>query len=100
MAEPLSLVTTVFGPVLHGRDVQPPLCRLRQGGCRYSERLPRPVLEGFGPVGSVNAGTTSSSNALAVDRSVPNHLYGYGFDLRLVPEKPENPLRMNTLRTS
>jgi hypothetical protein len=30
-AEPLSLVTTVFGPRLHGRDAQPPLCVFDEG---------------------------------------------------------------------
>jgi len=28
-------------------------------------------------------------------RGVPNHPYGQGFDLRLVPEKLEEPLRWN-----
>jgi hypothetical protein len=48
--------------------------------------------EGSGPVGSVNAGTTSSSNALAVD-------VGGGLDVRLNHRFAVRAFRASYLRT-
>jgi hypothetical protein len=74
--EPLSLVTAVFGPryTLETRSHRYAL--FGEGLAGISNGFHSLFSEGSGPVGSANAGTTSSSNALAVD-------IGGGLDVRL-----------------
>jgi hypothetical protein len=74
--EPLSLVTTVFGPRYTMETRSKRYAIFGEGLVGISNGFKSLFSEGSGPVGSVNAGTTSSSNALAVD-------VGGGFDVRL-----------------
>ena len=75
-AEPLSLVTTVFGPRYTFETRSHRYATFGEGLVGISNGFHSLFSEGTGPVGSVNAGTTSSSNALAVD-------VGGGVDVRL-----------------
>ena len=75
-AEPLSLVTAVFGPRYTIETRSKRYAIFGEGLAGISNGFHSLFSEGSGPVGSVNAGTTSSSNALAVD-------VGGGLDVRL-----------------
>ena len=77
---------------LHVRDAQPALCDLRRGLAGISNGFHSLFSEGSGPVGSVNAGTTSSANALAVD-------VGGGLDVRLNRHFAVRAFRASYLRT-
>jgi len=83
-AEPLSLVTAVFGPRY----------TMETHSHRYaiSNGFDSLFSEGSGPVGSVNAGTTSSSNALATD-------VGGGFDVQINHHFALRAFRASYLRT-
>ena len=74
--EPLSLVTAVFGPRYTMETHSHRYAIFGEGLVGISNGFHSLFSEGSGPVGSVNAGTTSSSNALAVD-------VGGGLDVRL-----------------
>jgi hypothetical protein len=90
--EPLSLVTTVFGPryTVHMRSHRYAL--FGEGLAGISNGFHSLFSEGSGPVGSANAGTTSSSNALAVD-------VGGGLDVRLNDRFAIRAVRASYLRT-
>jgi opacity protein-like surface antigen len=75
-AEPLSLVTTVFGPRYTVETRSHRYALFGEGLVRIANGFHSLFSEGSGPVGSVNVGTTSSSNALAVD-------VGGGLDVQL-----------------
>jgi hypothetical protein len=74
--EPLSLVTTVFGPRYTLETRSHRYAIFGEGLFGISNGFKSLFSEGSGPVGSSNAGTTSSSNALAAD-------VGGGLDVRL-----------------
>jgi hypothetical protein len=91
-SESLSLLTTVFGPryTVHLRSRRYAL--FGEGLVGVANGFDSLFSEGSGPVGSINAGTTSSSNALAVD-------VGGGLDLRLNHRFAIRVLRASYLRT-
>jgi hypothetical protein len=91
-AEPLSLVTAVFGPryTMETRSLRYAI--FGEGLAGISNGFHSLFSEGSGPVGSVNAGTTSSSNALAVD-------VGGGLDVRLNHRFAIRAFRASYLRT-
>jgi hypothetical protein len=90
--EPLSLVTTVFGPRYTWETRSHRYAIFGEGLAGISNGFHSLFSEGSGPVGSVNAGTTSSSNALAVD-------IGGGLDVRLNHRFALRALRTSYLRT-
>ena len=91
-AEPLSLVTAVFGPRYTLETHSHRYAIFGEGLVGISNGFHSLFSEGSGPVGSVNAGTTSSSNALAVD-------VGGGLDVRLNRRFALRPVRASYLRT-
>jgi hypothetical protein len=91
-AEPLSLVTAVFGPRYTLETRSHRYAIFGEGLVGISNGFHSLFSEGSGPVGSVNAGTTSSSNALAVDA-------GGGIDVRLSHRFAVRALRASYLRT-
>ena len=91
-AEPLSLVTAVFGPRYTMEARSHRYAIFGEGLAGISNGFHSLFSEGSGPVGSVNAGTTSSSNALAVD-------IGGGLDVRLNHRFALRALRASYLRT-
>jgi hypothetical protein len=90
--EPLSLVTTVFGPRYTFETRSQRYAIFGEGLAGISNGFRSLFSEGSGPVGSVNAGTTSSSNALAVD-------VGGGLDVRLNHRFAIRAIRASYLRT-
>ena len=90
--EPLSLVTAVFGPryTFQTRGRRYAIFGEALGG--ESNGFHSLFSTGSGPVGSVNAGTTSSANALAVD-------IGGGMDVRLNRHFAVRVFRASYLRT-
>jgi hypothetical protein len=90
--EPLSLVTTVFGPryTVHTRSHR--YAFFGEGLVGISNGFHSLFSEGSGPVGSVNAGTASSSNALAMD-------IGGGLDVQLNRRFSIRAIRASYLRT-
>ena len=90
--EPLSLVTTVFGPRYTWETHSHRYAIFGEGLAGISNGFHSLFSEGSGPVGSVNAGTTSSSNALAVD-------VGGGLDVRLNHRFAVRAFRASYLRT-
>jgi hypothetical protein len=91
-AEPLSLVTAVFGPRYTFETRSRRYAIFGEALAGESNGFHSLFSEGSGPVGSVNAGTTSSSNALAVD-------VGGGLDLRLNHRFAVRVFRASYLRT-
>jgi hypothetical protein len=91
-AEPLSLVTTVFGPRYTAQTRRHRYALFGEGLVGIANGFHSLFSEGSGSVGSVNAGTTSSSNALAVD-------IGGGLDVRLNHRFALRALRASYLRT-
>jgi hypothetical protein len=91
-AEPLSMVTAVFGPRYTIETLSRRYAIFGEGLAGISNGFHSLFSEGSGPVGSVNAGTTSSSNALAVD-------VGGGLDVRLNHRFAVRVLRASYLRT-
>jgi hypothetical protein len=91
-AEPLSLVTAVFGPRYTIETRNHRYAIFGEGLAGISNGFHSLFSEGSGPVGSVNAGTTSSSNALAVDA-------GGGLDVRLNHRFAVRAIRASYLRT-
>jgi hypothetical protein len=91
-AEPLSLVTAVFGPRYTLETRSHRYAIFGEGLAGISNGFHSLFSEGSGPVGSVNAGTTSSSNALAVD-------VGGGLDMRLSHRFAVRAFRASYLRT-
>jgi hypothetical protein len=90
--EPLSLVTTVFGPRYTVPLRSHRYALFGEGLVGISNGFHSLFSEGSGPVGSVNAGTTSSSNALAVD-------VGGGLDVSLNHRFAIRAIRASYLRT-
>jgi hypothetical protein len=90
--EPLSLVTTVFGPRYTVQTRSHRYALFGEGLVGIANGFHSLFSEGSGPVGSVNAGTTSSSNALAVD-------VGGGLDVRLNHRFAIRAIRASYLRT-
>ena len=90
--EPLSLVTTVFGPRYTIETRSHRYAIFGEGLVGISNGFHSLFSEGSGPVGSVNAGTTSSSNALAVD-------VGGGLDVGLNHHFAVRAFRASYLRT-
>jgi hypothetical protein len=90
--EPLSLVTAVFGPryTIEMRSHRYAIFGEALAG--ESNGFHSLFSEGSGPVGAVNVGTTSSSNALAVD-------VGGGMDMRLNHHFAVRLFRASYLRT-
>ena len=74
--EPLSLVTTVFGSRYTLQTRNHRYAIFGEGLLGISNGFHSLFSEGSGPVGQENAGTTSSSNAMAID-------VGGGLDVRL-----------------
>lgn len=91
-AEPLSLVTTAFGPRYTIETHSKRYAIFGEGLAGISNGFHSLFSEGSGPVGSVNAGTTSSSNALAID-------VGGGLDVRLNHRFAVRAIRASYLRT-
>ena len=91
-AEPLSLVTAVFGPRYTIETRSHRYAIFGEGLAGISNGFDSLFSEGSGPVGSVNAGTTSGSNALAVDA-------GGGLDVRLNHRFAVRAFRASYLRT-
>ena len=91
-AEPLSLVTAVFGPRYTIETRSHRYAIFGEGRAGISNGFHSLFSEGSGPVGAVNAGTTSSSNALAVD-------VGGGLDVRLNHRFAVRAFRASYLRT-
>ena len=91
-AEPLSLVTAVFGPRYTIETRSHRYAIFGEGLAGISNGFHSLFSEGSGPIGSVNAGTTSSSNAMAVD-------VGGGFDVRLNHRFAIRAVRASYLRT-
>jgi hypothetical protein len=91
-AEPLSLVTAVFGPRYTLETRSHRYAIFGEGLAGISNGFHSLFSEGSGPVGSVNAGTTSSSNALAVE-------VGGGLDVRLSHRFAVRAFRASYLRT-
>jgi hypothetical protein len=90
--EPLSLVTAVFGPRYTIETRSHRYAIFGEGLAGISNGFHSLFSEGSGPIGSVNAGTTSSSNALAVD-------VGGGLDVRLNHRFAVRAFRASYLRT-
>jgi hypothetical protein len=90
--EPLSLVTAVFGPRYTIETRSQRYAIFGEGLAGISNGFHSLFSEGSGPVGSVNAGTTSSSNALAVD-------VGGGLDVQLNRRFAVRAFRASYLRT-
>jgi opacity protein-like surface antigen len=90
--EPLSLVTAVFGPRYTVETRSQRYVIFGEGLAGISNGFHSLFSEGSGPVGAVNAGTTTSSNALAVD-------VGGGLDVRLSKHVAIRVLRASYLRT-
>jgi hypothetical protein len=90
--EPLSLVTAVFGPRYTIETRSHRYAIFGEGLAGISNGFHSLFSEGSGPVGSVNAGTTSSSNALAVD-------VGGGLDVSLNHRFAVRAFRASYLRT-
>jgi hypothetical protein len=90
--EPLSLVTAVFGPRYTMETRRKRYAIFGEGLVGISNGFHSLFSEGSGPVGSANAGTTSSSNALAVD-------VGGGLDVRLNHRFAIRAIRASYLRT-
>jgi hypothetical protein len=90
--EPLSLVTAVFGPRYTIETRSQRYAIFGEGLAGISNGFHSLFSEGSGPVGSVNAGTTSSSNALAVD-------VGGGLDVHLNRRFAVRAFRASYLRT-
>ena len=90
--EPLSLVTTVFGPRYTLETRSHRYAIFGEALVGEANGFHSLFSEGSGPVGSVNAGTTSSSNALAID-------VGGGLDVRLNHRFALRALRASYLRT-
>src|ERR1700723_896288 len=90
--EPLSLVTTVFGPRYTMETRSHRYAIFGEGLVGISNGFHSQFSEGSGPVGSGNAGTTSSSNVLAVD-------VGGGLDVRLNHHFAVRAFRASYLRT-
>ena len=91
-AEPLSLVTAVFGPRYTMETHSHRYAIFGEGLVGISNGFDSLFSEGSGPVGSVNAGTTSSSNALATD-------VGGGFDVQINHHFALRAFRASYLRT-
>jgi hypothetical protein len=91
-AEPLSLVTAVFGPRYTFQTRSRRYAIFAEALAGESNGFHSLFSEGSGPVGSVNAGTTSSANALAVD-------VGGGLDVRLNRRFALRVFRASYLRT-
>jgi hypothetical protein len=91
-AEPLSLVTAVFGPRYTFETRSRRYAIFGEGLAGISNGFHSLFSEGSGPVGAVNAGTTSSSDALAVD-------VGGGLDVRLNRRFALRAFRAGYLRT-
>jgi hypothetical protein len=91
-AEPLSLVTAVFGPRYTIETHSRRYAIFAEALAGESNGFHSLFSEGSGPVGAVNAGTTSSSNALAVDA-------GGGLDVRLNRHFAVRVFRASYLRT-
>ncbi len=91
-AEPLSLVTTVFGPRYTVQTRNHRYALFGEGLVGISNGFHSLFSEGSGPVGSVNADTTSSSNALAAEA-------GGGLDIRLNRRFAIRAIRASYLRT-
>jgi hypothetical protein len=91
-AEPLSLVTAVFGPRYTFEPRSRRYAIFAEALAGESNGFHSLFSEGSGPVGSVNAGTTSSANALAVD-------VGGGLDVRLNRHFALRLFRASYLRT-
>ena len=89
---PLSLVTAVFGPHYTLETRSHRYAIFGEGLVGISNGFHSLFSEGSGPVGSANAGTTSSSNALAVD-------VGGGLDVRLNHRFALRAFRASYLRT-
>jgi hypothetical protein len=90
--EPLSLVTTVFGPRYTVPLRSHRYALFGEGLVGIANGFHSLFSEGSGPVGSVNAGTTSSSNSLAVDA-------GGGLNIGLNHHLALRALQVNYLRT-
>ena len=90
--EPLSLVTAVFGPRCTIETRSHRYALFGEGLVGISNGFDSLFSEGSGAVGSVDAGTTSSSNALAVD-------VGGGLDVRLNHRFALRAFRASYLRT-
>jgi hypothetical protein len=90
--EPLSLVTAVFGPRYTVQMCSQRYAIFGEALAGESNGFHSLFSEGSGPVGSVNAGTTSSANALAVD-------VGGGLDVRLNHRFAIRAIRASYLRT-
>jgi len=89
---PLNLVTTVFGPRYTMEMSHQRYAVFGEGLVGISNGFDSLFSEGSGPVGAVNAGTTSSANALAVD-------VGGGVDVRLNHRLAIRAIRLSYLRT-
>lgn len=89
---PLSLVTTVFGPRYTMEMRNHKYVIFGEGLVGISNGFHSLFPEGSGPVGAVNAGTTSSSDALAVG-------VGGGLDVRLNYRLAIRAIRASYLRT-
>jgi hypothetical protein len=85
-------VTTVFGPRYTMETHSHRYAIFGEGLVGISNGFHSLFSEGSGPVGSVNAGTTSSSNALAVD-------VGGGLDVRLNHRFALRAIRASYVRT-
>jgi hypothetical protein len=90
--EPLNLVTTVFGPRYTVNLRSHRYALFGEGLVGVANGFHSLFSEGSGPVGSVNAGTTSSANALAVD-------VGGGLDVSLNHRFAIRAIRASYLRT-
>jgi hypothetical protein len=90
--EPLSLVTAVFGPRYTFETRSRRYAIFAEALAGESNGFHSLFSEGSGPVGAVNAGTTSSANTLAVDA-------GGGLDVRLNRHFAVRVFRASYLRT-
>jgi hypothetical protein len=91
-AVPLNLETAVFGPRYTTATRSGRYSFFGEALVGESNGFRSLFSEGSGPVGSVNAGTTSSSNALAVET-------GGGFDIRLSRRVALRAIQASYLRT-
>jgi peptidoglycan-associated lipoprotein len=91
-AVPLNLVTAVFGPRYTVASHSGRYTVFGEGLVGEANGFHSLFTEGSGPVGSVNAGVTSSANALAVET-------GGGVDVRLNRRLAVRVLQGNYLRT-
>jgi hypothetical protein len=90
--EPLSLVTAVVGPRFTVRMRSQRYAIFGEALVGESSGFHSLFSEGSGPLGSANAGTTASANALAVD-------VGGGLDVRLNHHFAMRAFRASYLRT-